>query len=225
MLTGSFLGLTCVSPERARQRKAQLRANISIDGMTATGKSTIGKQLAAMCAGTVIDTGFAFWFAAHFFLEHRIYPQADAVAEFLLAPSRDFKEYKMINAQVEKTAVDPRWRAIYVEACNLLAAEYNGLIFIGRDTWRFIRPDSVSFLITATLDTRAKRKMFRDLVPHGEICDQTVVVQQLRQSDSRDAHRLPAANGSSVIEILNDQSDLSKALREIQSILEAKHVT
>lgn len=224
-LYSKFAGLGSDSSLQEILGKGTLRQSISIDGLTATGKTTVGYFLAMRYAATLIDTGKLFWTSADFLQNKGILPGVSEIVSMLRQPYQLLGPHRKLVLTVQKLAANNEWRAIYRAACSHVAENGPPAIFVGRDAWQLVPKDSAKFLLNAEFELRVKRKILRDAELLSDEDAFENVRSSLRNSDTRDASHLPSASDDAICTIENSYAPLIKPVREIIAHLERKNVT
>jgi len=206
---------------------------IAIDGPVASGKSTIGRDLARALASLYLDTGVMYRGLTFLALERGVelvdetavtnlarnvsfsFPalgQADAVNPPLLADGRDITaglRGPEIDRHVSVVSRYPGVREAMVRQQRAIARQ-RSVVMVGRDIGAVVVPDAlVKFFVTASAEERARRRN-RERRASGidERFEDTLA--DLLRRDSLDSSRAVAPLQQAPDAILVDTSALSR---------------
>jgi cytidylate kinase len=202
---------------------------IAIDGPAASGKGTLGKQLAEHYGLRHLDTGLIYRAVAKALLDagqppnDRVRAMAAAAA---LDPAR-FDEPALKGQAVGEAA--SLVSAIPEVRDALLAFQRNfgrtppGAVLDGRDIGTVIFPDAeVKIFVTATAEVRAQRRS-AEFARAGTRISEAEVLADIRRRDERDMSRaaapLKAAPDAHLLETTH--LDIDAAFRAAVAIVEA----
>jgi cytidylate kinase len=190
---------------------------ITLDGPTASGKSTLARALAHKLGFYYIYSGLMFRSLAYILMRDKNYtletiahPQAVDV-DYALDPSvftysysdgaeQAFFREKNITAQLKTSDIDQAASIIstdaYVRQCILevqrTIARHHSIVADGRDAGSVVFPDAeYKFFVTASLAERARRWSL-DQAKYGRIFTPEQAQQQLHERDKRDSNRAQA---------------------------------
>jgi len=202
---------------------------IAIDGPAASGKGTLGKELAAHYKLRHLDTGLLYRAVAKAVLDAGQKPD-DRDAAGRAAQGLDF-------AQLDETALKtpavgdaasivsafPEVRAVLVAVQREFAAKPPGAVLDGRDIGTVICPGAdVKIFVTATAEVRARRRT-KEFQAMGQALDEAAVLADIKKRDERDTKRsvspLKQAPDSHLLDTSN--MDISTAIRAAIDIVEA----
>jgi cytidylate kinase len=202
---------------------------IAIDGPAASGKGTLGKQLAAHYGLRHLDTGLIYRAVAKSLLDAgRRADDVDAAvaAANALDPAR-FDEAALKAPTVGEAAsvvsAIPELRAALVAFQRDFAAKPPGAVLDGRDIGTVICPDAdVKIFVTAAPEVRAARRAAEYRAAGRQIDDATVLADILKR-DERDSSRAAAPLRQAADAHLLDTTDMdiSTAIRAAIDIVEA----
>ena len=188
---------------------------VAIDGLTAAGKGTLAKRLAAALGFSHLDTGLIYRAVAARVLAEGLEPsQADAAARVAeaLAPEdlqRDGLRREEVSRAASIVAANPAVRAALVEFQRRFARRPPGAVLDGRDIGTVICPDAeVKLFVTASPEIRARRR-FDELQGRGESATYAAVFRDLQERDARDQARGTAPAKPAEDAIVLDTSDLT----------------
>ena len=176
---------------------------IAIDGPAASGKGTLGKQLAAHYRLRHLDTGLLYRAVAKALLDagHRSDDRgsddrARAVAAAKAVDPVGFDEAALKRYEVGEAAsivsAIPEVRAALFDFQQAFAAAPPGAVLDGRDIGTVICPNAdVKLFVTATPEVRARRRAL-ELRGRGESVNEAEVLADILRRDERDRSRATA---------------------------------
>ncbi|MEW6659488.1 MAG: (d)CMP kinase [Thermodesulfobacteriota bacterium] len=206
----------------------QARGIITIDGPAGSGKSTVGRLLAAALGYLYLDSGALYrlvaWQADRLHLD---LADAQALNAFLagLQPemASDDQGFHLwvdgrevtpllreprVTQQSSRVAVLPRVRS-WVSAKLRYWARNGGVVAEGRDLGTVVFPQAeVKFYLDAALETRAARRGL-DWQKEEAPLSPEKVVQELADRDRRDANRAASPMRAAAEALVIDTTDLS----------------
>jgi cytidylate kinase len=177
---------------------------IAIDGPAAAGKGTLARRLARHYGLAYLDTGSLYRAVALKVLEAGGDPGKEtqaAAAARAVGPAdldRPALREERVGAAASKVAVHPAVRQALLEFQRNFArkppAGAKGAVLDGRDIGTVIcpEPDVIKFFVSASLETRALRRL-KELQEKGDSPIYTAVLQDMKERDARDANRGLAA--------------------------------
>ena len=220
---------------------------IAIDGPVASGKSSVGKQLADRLGYLFFDTGLMYRALTYLALRKQV-PIADAAALAAFAerteidirppePSeRDGRDATVlaggaditaslrsgeVEASVSPVAAVPAVRAILTAAMRRVGLR-GRVVMVGRDVGTAIVPEAdAKIYLTASVETRAQRR-YAEISARGEDRAYDEVLSNLAERDRIDSSRQTAPLRAAADAAQIDTSGLS--LDEVVALLE-RHVT
>lgn len=188
---------------------------IAIDGEAASGKSTLGKLLAAKLGYLYFDTGVMYravaWAALHRGVDvhdetavTRLAEQLDiqvAVSNHEGGPySAVFVDGMDISSEIREPAVDqvvsivaahPGVRRVLRERQRRIGLTHN-VVMVGRDIGTEVMPDAdLKIYLRAPIEERARRR-YLELRARGEEIAYEEVLDSMRRRDYLDTHRAVA---------------------------------
>jgi len=202
---------------------------IAIDGPAASGKGTLGKELAAHYKLRHLDTGLLYRAVAKAVLNAGQKPD-DRDAAVRAAQSLDLAQ---LDETVLKTpavgdaasivSAFPEVRGVLVAVQREFAAKPPGAVLDGRDIGTVICPGAdVKIFVTATAEVRARRRA-KEFQAMGQAIDEAAVLADIKKRDERDTKRsvspLKQAPDSHLLDTTN--MDISSAIRAAIDIVEA----
>ncbi len=205
---------------------------IAIDGPAASGKGTLGKQLAAHYGLRHLDTGLLYRAVAKALLDAGLLPSDEAAAVAAakaLDPSRFAPAALKASAVGEAASVVSAIAAVRAELVAFqrdFAARPPGAVIDGRDIGTVICPDAdVKIFVTATPEVRAHRRAL-EFAASGQGMDEAAVLADIRARDARDMGRAAAPLKQAADAHLLDTTnmDISTAIRAAIDIVEAGRV-
>jgi len=168
---------------------------IAIDGTAASGKGTLARRLAAHYHLPYLDTGLTYRAVAHALLQRHL-PLDDEACCVALAKELDISNLDRhvlsrheIGEAASKIAPFAALRAVLVEKQRHFSRQMPGAVLDGRDIGSVVVPDAaVKFYVTASLETRARRR-YHEMMTAGDVADLAQVKAQLHARDERDSNR------------------------------------
>lgn len=187
---------------RSDGEKLMEKIFVSIDGPTASGKTTLGASLAHRLGAAFLDTGLTFRALAYALarddigpegdwrssIEHRplVYgPRGDHLAsdEVVLYQGKD------VTAEIWDVGLDdnlrlvagsPAWRAEILRLHREIVATYQRLVTVGRDVATTLLPSAaLNVYLTASLAVRRERRRAQ----HRSLPSRSVVVTRATELD------------------------------------------
>lgn len=201
-------------------------AQISIDGHSACGKSTLAQGLAGRLGFLYIDSGAMYRGVTLFFLENNIsfdhpvtpdkirelrldFDHSDPSDVRLLLNGKDVTDRlrsQEINAQVSIVAAMPAVRKRLVELQQSYGRE-NDVVMDGRDIGTTVFPDAaLKIFLTADIETRTKRRM---LDQKSDPASYESIKQNLLHRDHIDSTRQDSPLRKAPDAVLLDNSNLT----------------
>jgi len=202
---------------------------IAIDGPAASGKGTIGKQLAARYGLRHLDTGLIYRAVAKAMLDAghdpNDKPRAIAAAKALDPSQLDEVVLKRIGIAGPASIVSaiPEVRAALLAFQREFAAMPPGAVLDGRDIGTVIAPDAdVKIFVVASPEARARRR-FLELQQRGESVNEKEILADILKRDERDSSRAAAPLVRAPDAHLLDTThlDIDAAVRAAVAIVEA----
>lgn len=168
---------------------------IAVDGLTASGKGTIAKQLADQYSLKRLDTGSLYRAVGLAVLDAGGDP-ADEAAAVAAAEALDLEhidENRIRSSEAgiaaSKVAALPAVRVVLRRAQRAFAADPAGAVLDGRDIGTVICPDAdVKLFVTASLAERTRRRL-AELRKRGEAISFEDLERQIAERDERDMNR------------------------------------
>jgi cytidylate kinase len=202
---------------------------VAIDGPAASGKGTLGRELAAHYGLRHLDTGLLYRAVAKALLDAGRPPDnaaAAAAAARALDPS-GFDEAALKGEGVGEAAsvvsAVPAVRAALLDFQRDFAARPPGAVLDGRDIGTVICPGAdVKIFVTATPEARAGRRA-AEYRAAGKPVDPAAVLADILKRDARDMNRAAAPLRQAPDAHLLDTThlDISGVLRAAIDIVEA----
>ena len=215
---------------------------IAIDGTAGTGKSTVGKAVAAKLGYGFLSTGEMYRALAYKVFEKNIVPEDhDAVLTtaralrftFVRQPDATLKMYvdgdylgdklhlEEVGNVASRVSTNGEARRVLTEKMRAVC-EDGGVVMEGRDVGTVVFPDAeMKFYLDASAAERAKRRVLQ-LKAAGEKADYDQILKLIEERDWRDSHRavspLKPAEDAVIIDTskLNLQQVTDAVLEKIQ---------
>lgn len=215
---------------------------IAIDGTAGTGKSSVGKAVAAKLGYGFLSTGEMYRALAYKVFEKHIEPEDhDAVLEaarqlrftFARQPDAALKMYvdgeylggklrlEEVGNVASRVSTNGEARRVLTDKMRAVG-EDGGIVMEGRDVGTVVFPDAeIKFYLDASAEERAKRRV-NQLKEVGQHADYGQILKMIEERDWRDSHRavspLKPADDAVVIDTsnLNLQQVTDAVLEKIQ---------
>jgi CMP/dCMP kinase len=212
---------------------------IAIDGITASGKGTLAKAVAARYGLVRLDTGAIYRAVALALLDAGADPADEGVAARaaagldLSAIDEERIRTGPVGAAASVVAAHPEVRAVLLEAQRAFARPpypegLVGAVLDGRDIGTVVCPDAdVKLFVVADLAVRAERR-WKELSGRGESVTLGAVTADIAARDKRDAERPIAPTVAAPDAHLLDTTALSisaaaaAACRIIDAVLQSR---
>lgn len=206
---------------------------IAIDGPSASGKSTVAKELAKKLNYSYLDTGAMYRAMAYFGMKNfneltneNFVVNADKInihfeGENLILNGEDVTTKVRANEMsmmASKVAAYPAVRSKLTDIQKEIAAQ-KSIIIDGRDIGTVIAPDAeLKIFLTATPETRANRRL--NDPKNTEVLDFDELVKEIKQRDFDDANRdiAPLKQADDAIYFDNSEMDLAQTLENIEKL-------
>jgi cytidylate kinase len=171
---------------------------IAIDGPAASGKGTLGKNIAAHYGLPHLDSGKLYRAVARDTLAKAGDP-ANAHAALEAAKALDLTtlhDPQLRSAELGEAASlvarHPEVRGALLAYQRAFAAQQPGAVLDGRDIGTVICPDAnVKLFVTAALEERARRR-YLELKEAGNHVTEAEILADIRRRDERDKNRATA---------------------------------
>lgn len=208
------------------------RANgllIAIDGTAGTGKSTVGKAVAAHMGYGFLSTGEMYRALAYTVFVKKISPENhDAVLEaarelrFTFARQPDASLKMFVNGEflgaklhleevgnvASRVSTNAEARRVLTEKMREVGAD-GGIVMEGRDIGTVVFPDAeIKFYLDASAEERANRR-FKQLQEAGETPDYNDILRLIQERDHRDKNRATAPLKPAEDAVIVDTSHLN----------------
>ncbi|MBL4801850.1 MAG: (d)CMP kinase [Emcibacter sp.] len=211
---------------------------IAIDGPAASGKGTLARRLARHFDFAYLDTG-ALYRAVGLQVMRTggdTENQQDAVKAAQQLADLDLTDPELKSESTgglaSKVATIQAVRDILLKFQQNFAqnppGDKGGAILDGRDIGTIICPDAdVKIFITASVETRAKRRFIEEFGPAGNDEDYTAILNELTTRDKRDMNRasspLKAAENAHLLDTTN--SDIETVFEQALQLISDKITT
>ena len=212
---------------------------VAIDGLAATGKSTLAKRLAKELNYTYINTGAMYRAITYYALENNL-DQIDLISVLPELSIRFEEENNSQKAllndeditnelhsmrvanQVSIIASIPKVREFLVDQQQKMGIQ-KGIVMDGRDIGTVVFPEAeCKFFLTANVEIRAQRRI-DELHQLGSSASYDKVVENLVSRDNTDSNRDISPLTKALDAITVDVSELT--LEEVYSILKGRVMT
>lgn len=182
---------------------------IAIDGPSASGKSTLAKDMAKALGYTYIDSGAMYRAVTLFFLKnHTVLDEVESVQYALEHISIKFEQDEQggsrtllnnkdvedairqmeVSALVSPVAAIPAVRMAMVQQQQALG-KHKEIVMDGRDIGTVVFPNAeLKFFVTADIETRAQRR-YLELLKRKEATSFEAVLENLKERDRMDSAR------------------------------------
>lgn len=216
------------------------KINIAIDGPSASGKSTIAKELCKKLDYKHLDTGAMYRCVALKVVKTGIdYNDEAALKELLKGIKIDFSSDGKVFLDGEDVSSAIRTDEISMMASNVSTkltvrkhlvkmqqkiAKNKGYIMDGRDIGTVVLPDAeVKIFMTASAETRAMRRYLENQ-ERGIKSNLRALTQEIIERDYQDSHRKhsPLKKADDAIEIDTSEMTIVQVVDEIMKIVEEK---
>jgi cytidylate kinase len=217
---------------------------IAIDGPAASGKSTLGHQLAQRLGYLYFDTGVLYRAVSLAALEHGVSIDdevaltalADRVRIDVVTPAIDdgrmytvLLDGRDVTWEIRTPAVDaivspvsavPGVRRALLDQQRRIGRR-GQVVMVGRDIGTVVFPDAdLKLFVDASLDVRARRR-HAELLQRGEMVTLDQVIDEMRRRDERDRHKpispLVAAPGATLLD--TTQFDIEAMVDRAEAIV------
>lgn len=221
-----------------------LPRTIAVDGSAASGKSTIGRLLAARLGYRFLDTGVMYRAVTHAAAARGIDPHDSAALTALAEsldidvslpdpatgePSRvlvggedvtDHLRDEAVEANVSLVSRVPGVRRALVRKQQEIASRHN-IVMAGRDIGTVVLPDAgLKIYLDASIEERARRR-YRDFQAAGREVSAEIVQEDIRRRDQMDSERevspLKPADDAVIIE--TDGLTLDEVLERVLALV------
>lgn len=202
---------------------------IAIDGPAASGKGTLGRQLAAHYGYRHLDTGLLYRAVAKAVLDAG---KTASDTGYAISAARNFDPSQLNDPLLKTDAIGnvasvvsaiPEVRAALIEFQRKFAAQSPGAVLDGRDIGTVIAPQAeVKIFLTASPEERARRRC-KEAEQRGENVDLAGILADIKKRDERDANRSIAPFKAAPDAHLLDTThlDIEAAIRAAIDIVEA----
>ena len=175
---------------------------IAIDGVSSSGKTTVGKIVAERLGYEFIDSGLLYRLATKIVLDKELpkerYAEAlngvsvDIVNGKVIVDGSSFPikllRSKAVDELVSPVSEDPKVREEITDLLRQIASSKN-VVMVGRDIGSVVLKDAfLKVFLTATLEERANRR-FKELFLKGENITFEEVYENLKKRDIIDSTR------------------------------------
>lgn len=215
---------------------------IAIDGTAGTGKSSVGKAVAAKMGYGFLSTGEMYRALAYKVFEKHINPEDhDAVLaaaralrfSFERQPDASLKMFvngeflgsklhlEEVGGVASRVSTNAEARRVLTEKMREVG-ESGGIVMEGRDVGTVVFPDAeIKFYLDASAEERANRRV-KQLKEAGQPADYNQILKMIQERDYRDSHRaaspLKPADDAVIIDTsaLNMQQVIGAVLEKLE---------
>jgi len=219
---------------------------VAIDGPAASGKTTVGNQLAQRWGYLFFDTGVMYravtWLAIDSDIKSKDQQAVSALAEKVkidvVPPSKaDGREYDVlvdgvdITWQIRNPKVDAKVSRVsaYPDVRKALTKQQRRIglrgkvIMVGRDIGTVVLPEAdLKIFLDASVDERAKRR-FEQRTERGERPDFEKILKMLKKRDKKDSTReiAPLLAAPDAVVINTDALSVSEVVSKIEELIQS----
>lgn len=209
---------------------------IAIDGTAGTGKSSVGKAVAAKLGYGFLSTGEMYRALAYKVFEKQINPEDhDAVLSaaralhftFARQPDAALKMFvdgeflgtklhlEEVGNVASRVSTNAEARRVLTEKMREVG-ENGGVVMEGRDVGTVVFPDAeIKFYLDASAEERANRRV-KQLQEAGQKADYEQILALIKERDYRDSHRAASPLKPAADALIIDTSALN-----MQQVIEA----
>ncbi len=218
---------------------------VAIDGPAASGKTTIGNQLAQRWGYLFFDTGVMYravtWLAINSDIKSKDQPAVSALAEKIqidvVPPSKDDgREYDVladgvdVTWQIRTPKVDAKVSRVsaYPEVRKALTIQQRRIglrgkvIMVGRDIGTVVLPEAdLKIFLDASVEERARRR-YNQRVERGEQPDFEKILKLLKKRDKKDSTReiAPLLAAPDAVVINTDTLTVPEVVSKIEELIQ-----
>jgi cytidylate kinase len=201
---------------------------IAIDGVGASGKSTIAKKLASKLGFEYLLTGNLYRLVAKEMLRLQV-SVADEEKILDIAQNIDLTDKNVTDLQTQEIAsviaAYPKLREVLTPLQrNFAKLGYKGIVVEGRDIGTVIFPEAnIKFFMQANLTSRAFRR-YKELRNKGFKVIYKEILEDLEKRDNKDSLRSisPLMKADDAIVIDTSELNIGEALLQILGIIKEK---
>ena len=218
---------------------------VAIDGPAASGKTTVGNQLANRWGYLFFDTGVMYRAVTWLALKNDIKPKdqdavsnlAESVQIDVVPPSKDDgREYDVladgvdvtwkirkpkVDAKVSRVSAYQRVRKALTEQQRRIGLR-GKVIMVGRDIGTIVLPEAdLKIYLDASVDERARRR-YLQRVERGEEVELEQILKKLEKRDKKDSTReiAPLRAAPDAVVINTDHLSISEVVAKIEEIVQ-----
>lgn len=209
---------------------------ITIDGLAASGKSSISKNLAKILNFQHIDAGMLFRAIAFYLINEKFDDEEISLVLEKNIPKLTFEDGKVylfdkdvtnfvksvkVTTLASKLGANEVAKKYIYEIERGLVKNKNSIIS-GRDTGKIVFPNAdLKFFVTASLEKRAQRR-FLDHLNQGNFLEYEEILNNLSKRDMYDLENESLIISENSIEIDNSSDDLIETLDYMLEIIKKK---
>ncbi len=204
---------------------------ITIDGPSASGKSTVAKELATKLGFEYLDSGAMYRAIAWYCIENNINNSelVSKLTELEISLQNNGKvvhlngqdvskeiRSNIVSKKVSDIATIPAVRNKLTELQRKFAANHN-IVIDGRDTGTVVFPDAnLKIFMIASATVRAQRR-HAELTQRGETIELETLIKEIEERDYKDSNRkeAPLIKAQDAIEINTDKLSINEVVELI----------
>ena len=212
---------------------------IAMDGPAGTGKTSVGKAIAAKLGYGFLSTGEMYRALAYKVFDKKIEPEDhDAVLEaaralrftFARQPDASLKMFvdgefigpklhlEEVGNVASRVSTNAEARSVLTDKMREVGQE-GGIVMEGRDVGTVVFPDAdLKFYLDASAQERANRRV-KQLQEAGQTPDYDKILSSIKERDYRDSHRAASPLKPAEDAVIIDTSHLTMQ-QVIQTVLE-----
>jgi cytidylate kinase len=204
---------------------------VAIDGPVGSGKSAVGRRVAAALGLPFVDSGLMYRAVAWLAADRGIGYDDDAALTVLARSTRITIDGPQVHADGEDLtgkvygpqASEGASRVAQVGGVREALVRQQrrlgdgGVVMAGRDIGTVVFPDSPhKFFLTASVEERARRRA-RQIEARGEIADEAALRREVAERDRRDAGRAisPMRPADDAQSVATDGLDLDQVVEAV----------
>ncbi|MEK7702491.1 MAG: (d)CMP kinase [Nitrospirota bacterium] len=197
---------------------------ITIDGPAAAGKSSVAKALAKQFHLPYLESGSLYRAMAWMVLQKGVDPNRQSDVETfcnnlhvvihpggkVFVDQEDVTDHLRLPEVSRVSSVVSAYPKVREKLLSIQRnIAQNGAVVEGRDTGTVIFPEAqLKFFLDADLTVRGERR-YHEMVEKGTLCDQKTVLDEMKDRDDKDSHRVLAPLCAASDAVIIDSTNLS----------------